>query len=112
MGRNIIVRLGAPCSTRMGFLWYCIGMATDNQVKRGVFDLQVYTIDDLAERVGLTDVSVRAEIREGKLKALKMGGPAGYRILHEDIFVWLRSKYGKVSRRPDLAIQIEQSAAE
>lgn len=57
--------------------------------RRGMLDLDVYTIEDVAERLGITENTLRTQVRKRKLKAIRMGGPLGYRFLRHDIYEWL-----------------------
>lgn len=57
--------------------------------RRGMLDLDVYTIEDVAERLDITENTIRIQVRKGKLRAIKLGGPLGYRFLRHDIYEWL-----------------------
>jgi excisionase family DNA binding protein len=59
--------------------------------RRGMLDLDVYTIRDVAERLGLTEVTIRTHIKKKKLKAIQFKGAAGSRILRHHIYEWLIS---------------------
>lgn len=56
---------------------------------RGMLDLDVYTIEDLAERLDLTTITIRNHIKSGRLVAIKFGGATGFRILRQHIYEWL-----------------------
>jgi excisionase family DNA binding protein len=64
--------------------------------KYGMLDLDVYSVEDLAERLDLTTVTIKTHIKERRLPAVKFGGATGYRILRQDIYTWL------ISMRVDL----------
>lgn len=57
--------------------------------RRGMLDLDVYTVTDVAERLDLTEVTIRAHIKSGRLTAIKFGGATGHRILRQHIYEWL-----------------------
>jgi len=57
--------------------------------KKGMLDLDIYTIDELAERLDITPVTVRNHIKAGRLVSIKFGGPTGHRILRQHIYEWL-----------------------
>lgn len=57
--------------------------------KYGMLDLDVFSVEDLAERLDLTTVTIKAHIKAGRLQAVKFGGATGYRILRQDIYIWL-----------------------
>lgn len=59
--------------------------------RRGMLDLDIYTMDDLAERLDLTKATIKAHVKRGALKAVKFGGPTGFRFLRHDVYAWLIS---------------------
>jgi len=57
--------------------------------RRGMLDLDVYSISDVAERLDITEMTVKAHIKSGRLKAIKFGGAIGYKVLRQHIYEWL-----------------------
>lgn len=57
--------------------------------KRGMLELDIYTVRDLAERLDIKELTIKQHIQKKKLIAVKFGGPTGYRILRNDIYAWL-----------------------
>ena len=64
--------------------------------KRGMLDLDVYTMDDLAERLDLTKFTIKSHVKRGALKAVRFGGATGFRFLRHDVYEWLISMQGNL----------------
>jgi excisionase family DNA binding protein len=60
----------------------------------GQLNLDIYTLEDLALRFGVTKNYFRNLVREGKIKAVDLGGPAGFRIRREWVIEWLDANAG------------------
>lgn len=60
-------------------------------VNRGVLDKDIYTVQELAVIIGVHTTTILTQIKQGRLKALALGGPAGYRVYKEDVLNWVRS---------------------
>lgn len=56
----------------------------------GVLNQDIYTVKDLSLTIGVHHTTILEHIRSGRLKALALGGPAGYRIAKQDIMNWIR----------------------
>ncbi len=57
------------------------------------------TVPTVAERLGVSQETVRRWIRAGEIAVLDLGGPkAGYRIREADLDVFLTKRYGPVSK--------------
>lgn len=57
----------------------------------GMLTQDIYSTQDLAEILSLHPTTVLQHIEKGSLKAKAFKGPAGYRILKEDVLDWLKS---------------------
>jgi excisionase family DNA binding protein len=55
-----------------------------------------FTVPQVAEIVGLHPITVRREIRAGRLRAASAGGKGHYRISRADVETWWRSRGGGV----------------
>lgn len=60
----------------------------------GVLDKDIYTTQGLADILGVHTTTVLEQIKTGRLRALYLGGPAGYRIHRDDIIAWVRGIRG------------------
>jgi excisionase family DNA binding protein len=58
----------------------------------GRLDRDVYTIRELAVILDLHPAVLQKAIRQGELQANFIGGSAGYRILHDQVIKWLKSR--------------------
>lgn len=56
----------------------------------GILDKDVYTVKGVADIMGVHTTTVLEHIKNGRLKALYLGGPAGYRMHREDVIAWIR----------------------
>lgn len=56
-----------------------------------LFDRDVFTVKDVAERLGINQSVILTAIKKDKLKASRIGGPAGFRIFQADLVSWLES---------------------
>ncbi len=57
------------------------------------------TVPQVAERLGVSEETVRRWIRAGELPVLDLGGPkAGYRIREADLEEFLQGRYGRVGK--------------
>jgi hypothetical protein len=61
-------------------------------VKPGVLDRDVWTVRGLAIALELNPEVLQKAIRQGELQANFIGGSAGYRVLQEQVLVWLKSR--------------------
>jgi hypothetical protein len=57
----------------------------------GFLRQDVYSVADLALIIGVHHTTVLDQIRKGNLKALYLGGPAGYRITKKSILNWMEN---------------------
>lgn len=57
----------------------------------GVLSQDIYTVKDLSMTIGVHHTTILEHIKSKRLKALYLGGPAGYRIHREDIINWVRN---------------------
>jgi excisionase family DNA binding protein len=57
----------------------------------GYLRQDVYSVADLALIIGVHTATILDTIKKGKLKALYLGGPAGYRISRDSIMNWINS---------------------
>ncbi len=58
-------------------------------------EAQWLTVADVAERLRISQETVRRWIRTGALPVLDVGGPkAGYRVREDDLEVFLDARYG------------------
>ena len=53
--------------------------------------LRVYTVSEVARLLSTTSLTIRKEIRSGRLKAARWGD-VSLRILHEDLVAYLHSR--------------------
>jgi excisionase family DNA binding protein len=60
----------------------------------GLLDLDIYTVKDIAARLGVNKSVVLGAIHRKKLVASYMGGPAGYRVRHQALLNWLEGLMG------------------
>lgn len=58
---------------------------------RGKLDLDIYNLTDLCRRLDLHRVTLMKAIKDEKLRAIPLGGPAGFRVFHDDVIDWLES---------------------
>lgn len=65
---------------------------TQLDVSPGRLDRDVYTVRELAVILELHPEVLQKAIRQGELQANFIGGSAGYRILQDQVLVWLRSR--------------------
>ncbi len=57
-------------------------------------DRLALTVPEVAQAVGLHPITVRREIRAGRLRAASAGGKGHYRISRADVEVWWRGRGG------------------
>lgn len=69
----------------------------------GKLDLDVYSVKDLAGRLGVKLDTIHNAIKRGDLAALNLGGSAGFRIYKDAVTAWL-SGGGIPRARKDLPI--------
>ncbi len=55
----------------------------------GMLQQDVYTVKDLSLIIGVHTTTILEHIKNGKLKALYLGGPAGYRLGRQEIIDWI-----------------------
>jgi excisionase family DNA binding protein len=56
----------------------------------GLLTQDIYSVQDLALVIGVHHTTILEQIKTGKLRASNLGGPAGYRVLKDDIITWIR----------------------
>lgn len=56
---------------------------------------QRYTVEELADELGVHADTVRRWIRRGELQAIDLGGSAGYRITQDEVDRFLKERTGK-----------------
>jgi excisionase family DNA binding protein len=54
-----------------------------------------YTVEEIAEELGVHPDTIRRWIRKGELEAIDLGGSAGYRITQEALDRFLRDRASK-----------------
>lgn len=60
---------------------------------------QWLTVEDIAERLQVSQETVRRWIRSGKLAVLDLGGPkAGYRVKPDELDRFIEERYGPVTK--------------
>lgn len=60
------------------------------RVNYGILNQDIYTVNDLATIFDVHTTTILAQIKTGKMRALYLGGPAGYRIHRDDVLNWVR----------------------
>lgn len=63
----------------------------NRRINYGLLSQDIYSVQDLATVIGVHTTTILAQIKAGKIKALYLGGPAGYRIHREDVLNWVRN---------------------
>ena len=58
-----------------------------------VDDEEMYTVDEVAQRLRVNADTARRWIREGQLPAYRLGDRAGYRVKRSDLEEFLRKRY-------------------
>lgn len=58
----------------------------------GKLDLDVYSVTDVQERLGLRRQTIQKAIRAGELRSTDFGGSRGYLILKDDLVSWIRTR--------------------
>jgi excisionase family DNA binding protein len=57
----------------------------------GFLRQDVYSVADLALIIGVHHTTILDQIKKGQLKALYLGGPAGYRITKKSVLNWMEN---------------------
>jgi excisionase family DNA binding protein len=58
----------------------------------GLLTQDIYSVKDLALVIGVHPTTILEQIKSNKLKALNIGGPAGYRIYRDNIIAWIKNE--------------------
>jgi hypothetical protein len=58
---------------------------------RGILELDVYSVQDLHDRINLSHTTLIDALRKGELRGRYIGGAGGWRILKEDVIEWIKS---------------------
>lgn len=65
----------------------------------GTLNRDVYSVQDFAQAIGVNYEYILDAIRKGELRAIKIGGSSGYRILHASGVEWLVSREAESTDR-------------
>jgi excisionase family DNA binding protein len=63
-------------------------------INYGLLSQDIYSVKDLALVIGVHPTTILEQIKTGKLKALFLGGPAGYRLYRKNIIEWVEGGHG------------------
>lgn len=73
------------------------------EVVPGKLDRDVYSVQEFAGALGLNFEYILDAIKRGELRAIKIGGSSGYRILHASGQEWLEKLEAESTAKAQLA---------